>query len=110
MILVNYRRTHAIFLREDFDGHSSNHSLFFVLLALVGIICFFIGHFVLKRTKSFKSGYRTVIGVSILMLVFLFNWFQSSASHAFMGTIPWLFNQVLAIFLWGFSHDHMVSI
>ncbi|KGX89701.1 hypothetical protein N783_04860 [Pontibacillus marinus BH030004 = DSM 16465] len=74
--------------------------LFFIYLLIVCIGSFLVGFFIMRKFKSHTNGFNTLIGISLLFLIFLFRWFQSNAADLFMGTIPWLFNQLFAIGLY----------
>ncbi|KGP90807.1 hypothetical protein N780_03695 [Pontibacillus chungwhensis BH030062] len=76
-------------------------ALFYFYLGVLGVISFLGGLLAVKKWRSITSGFWVMVGMSVLFLVFLFRWFQTPASEAYMGTIPWLFNQALAIILYG---------
>ncbi|MDV2582579.1 hypothetical protein [Alkalibacillus haloalkaliphilus] len=74
--------------------------LFYIFLAVIGVVSFVGGLLVLKKSRQISIGFLATLGVSILLFIFLFRWFQSAATDIYMGTIPWLFNQAFAIILY----------
>lgn len=75
-------------------------NLFYLYLFVVIVISFLIGYVSMKKSKSHKTGFFTTVGLSILLLMLLLQWFQSISAALFIGTIPWLFNQAIAILLY----------
>ncbi|WP_100333977.1 hypothetical protein [Bacillus alkalisoli] len=75
-------------------------NLFFLCLVLIGVISFFVGVFFMKKSKNHRIGFLTTITISFLLLIFLFNWYQSVAVNLYVGTIPFLFNQAFSIVMY----------
>lgn len=75
-------------------------NLFFLCFFLIGVISFFVGVFFMKKSKNYRIGFLTTITISFLLLIFLFNWYQSVAVNLYVGTIPFLFNQAFAIVIY----------
>lgn len=75
-------------------------NLFFIFLLVVSVVSFFAGFAIMQKSKNLKNGYFSMFGLSLLLFILLFRWFQSAGSELFLGTIPWLFNQALAIILY----------
>lgn len=75
-------------------------NIFFIILLVIGIISFFSGFAIMKISKNHKNGFFFMFVLSIILLIFLLDWFQSVGSEVFLATIPWLLNQALAIILY----------
>jgi uncharacterized membrane protein len=75
-------------------------NLFFICLLIVVVISFFVGYGFMKKSKNHKTGFLTLFGISFLLLIILFKWYQSVAVELYIGTIPFLFNQAFAIVLY----------
>jgi hypothetical protein len=73
---------------------------YFILLLVGAVICFFIGFGLKKKFNSHKIGFYTTFILSLIILVFLIQWFKTASAELFIGTLPWLFNQVIAIILY----------
>jgi len=74
--------------------------LFFIYLVILGIVSSFVGFIIMRRFKSHINGFFTLFVLSLILLAFLFQWFQSTADELFMGTIPLIFNQLFAVGLY----------
>ncbi|SIS46321.1 hypothetical protein SAMN05421687_104274 [Salimicrobium flavidum] len=72
----------------------------YLYLAGIGLVSLAPGIFVVKKTGQAAGGFAVTLWVSLMLLIFLFRWFHSAASDIFMGTIPWIFNQVFVIGLY----------
>lgn len=75
-------------------------NIFFIILLVIGIISFFSGFAIMKISKNHKNGFFFMFVLSLILLLFLLDWFQSVGSEVFLATIPWLLNQAIAIFLY----------
>ena len=75
-------------------------NIFFIILLVVGTLSFFSGFAVMKISKNHKNGFFSMFVLSLILLLFLLDWFQSVGSDVFLATIPWLLNQALAIILY----------
>ncbi|KSU61706.1 hypothetical protein AS034_12755 [[Bacillus] enclensis] len=73
---------------------------YFILLLVGAVICFFIGFGLKKKFNSHKIGFYTTFILSLIILVFLIQWFKTASAELFIGTLPWLFNQAIAIILY----------
>lgn len=73
---------------------------YFILLLVGGLISFFIGFGFMKKFKKHKIGFYTIFILSLIILIVLVQWFKFASAELFIGTIPWLFNQAIAIILY----------
>ncbi|MER2008204.1 MAG: hypothetical protein ABS939_12215 [Psychrobacillus sp.] len=75
-------------------------NIFFIILLVIGIISFFSGFAIMTISKNHKNGFFFMFVLSLILLLFLLEWFQSVGSEVFLATIPWLLNQAFAIILY----------
>ncbi|MED4018786.1 hypothetical protein ACWE42_17855 [Sutcliffiella cohnii] len=75
-------------------------NLFYLYLFVVIVISFLIGYVSMKKSKSHKMGFLIIVSLSFVLLMLLLQWFQSTSAALFIGTIPWLFNQAIAILVY----------
>ncbi|MFC4323069.1 hypothetical protein [Litchfieldia salsa] len=75
-------------------------NLFFIFLLIVGVISFFVGVGFMRIFKNYKTGFLALFGLSFLLNVILFEWYQSALLEIAIGTIPIVFTHLFAIVLY----------
>ncbi|WEG14545.1 hypothetical protein PU629_09370 [Pullulanibacillus sp. KACC 23026] len=75
---------------------------YFILLLVGAIISFLVGVGLTKKLQSVAKGYFALFGLSLLVLIALVLWFQSASAALYIGTIPWLLDQAVAIIVYPF--------
>lgn len=73
---------------------------YFILLLVGGLISFFVGFGFMEKFKSHGIGVFLLFILSLFSLIILVLWFQTASATLLIGTIPWLFDQAIAIILY----------
>lgn len=75
-------------------------NLYVVFLLVAALISSILGFFITKKLKNYKKGFISLLICSGILIIIIIKWFDTASRSVYMGTLPWLFNIVLAIILY----------